>query len=164
MGGEILPSAKDPSLAMASRLPDVRLPGTLYAAEGNCDSMSTGATPCQEDLSEHTVAAVSYNEGDVPMPTVDIDGISPHYEISGSGLPILLMAPGGFDSAIEKWSTIWPWQHFLPLQAFCARCLMDECIPGADYWDVHLESEPPDYIRDRILDFFATHASAGVHA
>jgi pimeloyl-ACP methyl ester carboxylesterase len=52
------------------------------------------------------------------MPTVDIDGITTHYEISGSGPPILMMAPGGFDSAIEKWSTTWPWQHFLPLQSF----------------------------------------------
>jgi pimeloyl-ACP methyl ester carboxylesterase len=52
------------------------------------------------------------------MPTVDVDGIVTHYQISGSGPPILMMAPGGFDSAIEKWSTTWPWQHFLPLQTF----------------------------------------------
>jgi pimeloyl-ACP methyl ester carboxylesterase len=52
------------------------------------------------------------------VPTVDVDGIATHYEISGSGPPILMMAPGGFDSAIEKWSTTWPWQHFLPLQIF----------------------------------------------
>jgi pimeloyl-ACP methyl ester carboxylesterase len=45
----------------------------------------------------------------------------------------------------------------------CARYL-EECIPGADYWDVHLESQSPDLIRGRILDFFATHAGAGVHA
>ena len=288
------------------------------------------------------------------MPTVTMDGIATRYEISGSGPPILMMAPGGFDSAIENWSTTWPWQHFLPLQtfareytciaydrreagqsggrvekltwtayadqakglldhlgltsafimgsclgaspviAFAARypeaCLglviaqpsggvkrrltahrqfnlhqqyvrdhglqavverarvkasfpqdpeagpwaaviahdagfaaqfvrqdverylavvavschslfdrdtipgaepeellalklptlilpghtdfhatsyaryLEECIPGADYWDVHLESQPPDHIRDRILDFFVTHAGAGVHA
>jgi pimeloyl-ACP methyl ester carboxylesterase len=61
---------------------------------------------------------ISTNKGDIIIPTVDIDGIATHYEISGSGPPILLMAPGGFDSAIEKWSTTWPWQHFLPLQAF----------------------------------------------
>jgi hypothetical protein len=150
------------------------------------------------------------------MPTVDIDGITTRYEISGLGPPILMKTPGGFDSAIEKWSTTWPWQHFLPLQTFarqdvdrylamvlvschslfdrdtipgaepeellalklptlippghteahatsCARYL-EECIPGADYWDVHLESQPPDLIRDRILDFFATPAGAGVYA
>ena len=48
------------------------------------------------------------------MPTIGTDGIATHYEISGSGAPILLMAPGDFDSAIEKWSTTWPWQHFYP--------------------------------------------------
>jgi len=104
------------------------------------------------------------------MPTVDIDGITTRYEISGSGPPILMMAPGGFDSVIEKWSTSWPWQHSLILPGHtdfhatsCARYL-EECIPGADYWDVHLESQPPDHIREPILDFFATHAGAGVHA
>ena len=54
------------------------------------------------------------------MPTVDIDGIATHYEISGSGPPIVMMAPGGFDSAIEKWSTTWPWRYFLPLIAFAS--------------------------------------------
>ena len=52
------------------------------------------------------------------MPTVDIDGIATHDEISGSGPPTLMMAAGGFDSAIEKWPTTWPWQHFLPWQTF----------------------------------------------
>jgi pimeloyl-ACP methyl ester carboxylesterase len=52
------------------------------------------------------------------MPTVNIDGITTRYEISGAGPPILMMAPGGFDSTLEKWSTTWPWQHFLPLQTF----------------------------------------------
>jgi hypothetical protein len=36
------------------------------------------------------------------MPTVDIDGSLTRDEITGSGPPILLMAPGGFDSPIEK--------------------------------------------------------------
>jgi pimeloyl-ACP methyl ester carboxylesterase len=43
----------------------------------------------------------------------------------------------------------------------CARYL-EECIPGSEYWDVHLESQPPDLIRDRILAFLAAHAGAGV--
>jgi hypothetical protein len=45
----------------------------------------------------------------------------------------------------------------------CARCL-EECIAGAEYWDVHLESQPPDHMRDRILNFLAAHARAEVHA
>jgi hypothetical protein len=45
----------------------------------------------------------------------------------------------------------------------CARYL-EECIADSEYWDVHLESQPPDRIRDRILSFLATHAGAKVHA
>ena len=37
----------------------------------------------------------------------------------------------------------------------CARYL-EECIPGAEYWDVHLESQSPDRIRDRILAFLSS--------
>ena len=78
------------------------------------------------------------------MPTIDIDGIATHYAIAGSGPPILMMAPGGFASAIEKWSTTWPCQHFLPLY-------LQEGIPGATYWNVHLESQAPEHIPDHIL-------------
>lgn len=39
------------------------------------------------------------------MPTAIIDGISTRYEVAGSGPPILMYAPGGFDATLEKWST-----------------------------------------------------------
>src|SRR5262245_43684644 len=39
------------------------------------------------------------------MPTADIDGIATRYDIVGSGPPLLMYAPGGFDATIEKWST-----------------------------------------------------------
>jgi len=39
------------------------------------------------------------------MPTVDIAGIATRYEVVGSGPPILMYAPGGFDATIEKWRT-----------------------------------------------------------
>lgn len=39
------------------------------------------------------------------MPTEIIDGIATRYEIVGSGPPLLMYAPGGFDATIEKWST-----------------------------------------------------------
>jgi hypothetical protein len=42
------------------------------------------------------------------MPTIDMDGSTTHYEVSGLGPPVLMMAPGGFDWAVEKWSTTWP--------------------------------------------------------
>ena len=40
------------------------------------------------------------------MPNVDIDGIATRYEIVGSGPPLLMYAPGGFNAVIEAWSTL----------------------------------------------------------
>jgi len=39
------------------------------------------------------------------MATAVIDGIATRYETLGSGPPLLMYAPGGFDATIEKWST-----------------------------------------------------------
>ncbi|SON57769.1 acyl-CoA esterase [Hartmannibacter diazotrophicus] len=39
------------------------------------------------------------------MATTVIDGIETRYEVTGSGPPLLLYAPGGFDATVEKWST-----------------------------------------------------------
>jgi pimeloyl-ACP methyl ester carboxylesterase len=39
------------------------------------------------------------------MPTAIIDGIVTRYEVMGSGPPILMYAPGGFNAVIETWST-----------------------------------------------------------
>jgi pimeloyl-ACP methyl ester carboxylesterase len=38
--------------------------------------------------------------------TALIDGISTRYEVVGSGPPLLLYAPGGFDATIEKWTSL----------------------------------------------------------
>ncbi len=40
------------------------------------------------------------------MPTAIIDGIATRYEAVGSGPPILMWAPGGFDATREKWRTL----------------------------------------------------------
>jgi pimeloyl-ACP methyl ester carboxylesterase len=40
------------------------------------------------------------------MPSAVIDGIATRYEIAGSGPPILMYAPGGFNAIIEAWSTL----------------------------------------------------------
>lgn len=40
------------------------------------------------------------------MPTALIDGITTRYEVSGSGEPLLLYSPGGFDSNLEKWTAL----------------------------------------------------------
>ena len=39
------------------------------------------------------------------MATAIIDGISTRYEVIGSGPPLLMLSPGGFDATIEKWRT-----------------------------------------------------------
>lgn len=39
------------------------------------------------------------------MPTSTLDGISTRYEILGSGPPLLMYSPGGFDATVEKWRT-----------------------------------------------------------
>jgi pimeloyl-ACP methyl ester carboxylesterase len=40
------------------------------------------------------------------VPTTIIDGIPTRYEVAGSGPPLLMFAPGGFDASLEKWSTL----------------------------------------------------------
>jgi pimeloyl-ACP methyl ester carboxylesterase len=39
------------------------------------------------------------------MATATIDGITTHYEVVGSGPPLLMYAPGGFNAALEMWRT-----------------------------------------------------------
>jgi hypothetical protein len=45
--------------------------------------------------------------GRIAMPTATIDGLPVNYLTRGSGPPLLMLmlAPGGFDSTLEKWST-----------------------------------------------------------
>lgn len=40
------------------------------------------------------------------MPTVTIDGIKTNYEVIGTGEPLLMYAPGGFDASMDKWSNL----------------------------------------------------------
>jgi pimeloyl-ACP methyl ester carboxylesterase len=49
------------------------------------------------------------------MPTAIIDGIATRYELIGSGPPLLMYAPGGFDATLEKWSTLGIYASIKPL-------------------------------------------------
>lgn len=40
------------------------------------------------------------------MPTTLIDGIATRYDVRGSGPPLLMFSPGGFDATLEKWTTL----------------------------------------------------------
>jgi pimeloyl-ACP methyl ester carboxylesterase len=39
------------------------------------------------------------------MPTTVIDGINTRYEVVGSGPPLLMYSPAGFDATLDKWRT-----------------------------------------------------------
>jgi pimeloyl-ACP methyl ester carboxylesterase len=39
------------------------------------------------------------------VPTAVIDGIVTRYEVTGSGPPLLMFSPGGFNAALENWTT-----------------------------------------------------------
>ena len=43
------------------------------------------------------------------MSTATIDGLEVRYEVFGSGAPLLMFAPGGFDATIEKWRAASAW-------------------------------------------------------
>ncbi len=55
------------------------------------------------------------------MPYAEINGINIHYEVRGSGAPLLMMAPGGFDSTIQKWDTSGVWAGMKPLETLTSR-------------------------------------------
>ena len=55
------------------------------------------------------------------MPYADINGINIHYEVRGTGPPLLMMAAGGFDSTIEKWTTVGVWAGMRPLETLTDR-------------------------------------------
>jgi len=39
------------------------------------------------------------------MPTALVDGIATRYEVAGSGPPLLMFSPGGFNATIENWTS-----------------------------------------------------------
>ena len=49
------------------------------------------------------------------MPFATIDGISTHYEVGGSGPPLLMLAPGGFDASLSRWRISGVWKELQPL-------------------------------------------------
>ena len=40
------------------------------------------------------------------MPSVVVGGIETRYEVTGSGEPLLMYSPGGFDSRLENWASL----------------------------------------------------------
>ena len=50
------------------------------------------------------------------MPFVDIDGIKTRYETLGSGPPMLMFSPGGFNATLETWSDLGAYARTRPLE------------------------------------------------
>ena len=48
--------------------------------------------------------------------TAVIDGITTRYEVVGSGAPLLMFSPGGFDATIEKWTTQGVYARIRPVE------------------------------------------------
>ena len=55
------------------------------------------------------------------MPNANIDGIDTYYETHGAGSPILMCAPGGFDSTIDKWRVASAWTGIDAIKALAAE-------------------------------------------
>jgi pimeloyl-ACP methyl ester carboxylesterase len=55
------------------------------------------------------------------MPSANVGGIETYYETYGSGTPILMCAPGGFDATIEKWRVASAWTGIDAIQALAAE-------------------------------------------
>jgi pimeloyl-ACP methyl ester carboxylesterase len=55
------------------------------------------------------------------MPVATLDGIETYYETHGSGSPILMCAPGGFDATIDKWRVASAWTGIDAIKALAAE-------------------------------------------
>jgi len=55
------------------------------------------------------------------LPFAVIDGIHTRYEVVGSGPPLLMFAPGGFDGTLEKWATAGVYAKTRMLEHLCQQ-------------------------------------------
>jgi len=55
------------------------------------------------------------------MPVAMLDGIETYYETYGSGSPVLMCAPGGFDASIDKWRVASAWTGIDAIKALAAE-------------------------------------------
>ena len=55
------------------------------------------------------------------MPVATVDGIETYYETYGSGSPILMCAPGGFDASIDKWRAASAWTGIDAIKTLAAE-------------------------------------------
>jgi pimeloyl-ACP methyl ester carboxylesterase len=60
------------------------------------------------------------------VPTIEIEGIPTRYEIVGSGAPLLMFSPGGFDAALDNWASLGVYRRTGLLDGLAGRyrCIM----------------------------------------
>ena len=60
------------------------------------------------------------------MPIVSVDGIATRYEVAGSGPPLLMFSPGGFDARLDNWTSLGVYRrtNLLPHLARSYTCLL----------------------------------------
>lgn len=55
------------------------------------------------------------------MPTAVIDGITTRYEVAGSGPPLLMFSPGGFNATLDNWRSLGIYRRLNLLDALTAK-------------------------------------------
>lgn len=55
------------------------------------------------------------------VPTAIADGIPTRYEVAGSGPPLLMFSPGGFDSTLESWRTVGVYRRLALMEQLTTR-------------------------------------------
>lgn len=58
------------------------------------------------------------------MAVAMVDGLEVYYETRGSGAPLLMLAPGGFDATIEKWLATNAWKEINALEKLSSQFQM----------------------------------------
>ena len=91
------------------------------------------------------------------MPTATIDGLEVNYLTRGSGPALLMLAPGGFDTTMEKWNPALIIPGDDPAHATSGAQYLREMLPQSDYWPVMPPEQTPERVRDRILEFGRAH-------
>lgn len=56
------------------------------------------------------------------MPTAVVDGIATRYEIAGSGPPLLMFSPGGFNATLGNWASLGIYRRLRLLDHLTACC------------------------------------------
>lgn len=55
------------------------------------------------------------------MSSAEVDGIRTRYEVAGSGPPLLMFSPGGFDSSLDAWRTVGIYRRLNLLEHLSSR-------------------------------------------